>query len=173
MDPTAPFSAVDIQDIVIARLTVNPLLTSPLFLDTGTGGDAGRPAPQEVSFGPILDDDPGKAEPGQTLLALHLLGEGERDATMGGREAGTRYYASYFAALCYVGEANRDPAGKRQLGMLTRRVREALMQIRSDPTGGQLWYKNQFKRPVATLYQKGSAFRRSITFIEFYSKLRN
>lgn len=162
MDPTAPFSAVDIQDIVIAQLTSNPLLTSPLFLDTE----------EEVSFGPILDDDPGKAEPGQTLLALHLLGEGERDATMGGREAGTRYYASYFAALCYVGEANRDPAGKRQLGVLTRRVREALMQIRSDPTGGQLWYKNQFKRPVATLYQKGSAFRRSITFVEFHSRIR-
>ncbi len=148
----APFSAADIQDIVIAQLTASPLLS-------------------EYSS-EILDDDPGKAEPGQVLIALHLLGEGDRDATLGGREAGTRTYVSYFAALCYVGEANRDPAAKRQLTVLSRRVREVLMQLRSDPTGAQLWYKNQFKRPAATLYQKGSAFRRSITFIEFHSRIR-
>lgn len=168
-------TAADVQDAVI------PLLQSYAPL---TGGEA------PLFTGKILDDDPQAPDgPGDVQIALHLLAEGEQDAVPGPEGAGAQRYVSYFAALVYVGQANRDRATKRQLTLITGALRKALMQdggpdsmtglpgpcVRRDPhpVPVQRWYSNAFKAPVASLYQNGGAFRRSITFIEFYSKLRN
>lgn len=156
-------TAADVQDAVIPLLQAYAPLTggaTPLFT------------------GQILDDDPQAPDgPEDIKIALHLLAEGEQDATPGPETAGSQRYVSYFAALVYVGQANHDRAKKRQLTLLTGALRKALMQdgVRQDPlpVPVQRWYSNAFKAPVASLYQNGGAFRRSITFIEFYSKLRN
>jgi len=151
-------TAVDIQEAVIALMTASPALQS-------------LPPLAPLYDGAILDDDPAACQPGQALIALHLLAEGDADATTGGPVAGTRQYVTYFAALVYVGELDRSPAAKQRLARLTRSVREALMQCRQDDSGEQLWRTSRFKKP-ASLYQKGGSFRRSITFIEFSSRVR-
>jgi len=151
-------TAVDIQEAVIALMMASNALTTAVSA-----------AP--LYNGVILSDDPAACQPGQALIALHLLAEGDIDATLGGREAGTRQYITYFAALVYVGEQDRSSAAKQRCAALTRSVREALMQCRSDTSGAQRWGTNKFKSP-ASLYQKGGSFRRSITFIEFYSRVR-
>ncbi len=151
-------TAVDIQEAVIALMTASPALIAV-------------PPAGPLYDGAILDDDPAACQPGQALIALHLLAEGDADATTGGRDAGTRQYVTYFAALVYVGEQDRSPAAKQKLARLTRSVREALMQCRQDPSGAQLWRTSRFKKP-ASLYQKGGSFRRSVTFVEFYSRVR-
>lgn len=158
-----PFSAVDIQAAVIPLLQSFPALTEA----QGT-----TPA---LFTGQVLDDDPLAADgEGDIKIALHLLGEGDMDVSLGGADNGTRTYCSYFALLVYVGEANKSPVAKRTLSAVSRVAREALMQkaVRQDQSAQRLWYKNQFKKPVATLYQNGGAFRRSITFVQFLSRIR-
>jgi len=168
-------TAADVQDAVI------PLLQAFVPL---TGGAT------PLFTGQILSDDPKSSNgPDDVQIALHLLAESEQDAVPGPEGAGAQRYVSYFAALVYVGQANTDPAKRRQLTLITGTLRKALMQdggpdpitglpgpcVRCDPNPApvQRWYSNAFKAPVASLYQSGGAFRRSITFIEFYSKLRN
>lgn len=152
-------TAVDIQDAVIALMTASPALTPT------------DPAAAPLYDGAILSDDPAACQPGQAVIALHLLAEGDADATLGGKEAGTRHYVTYFAALVYVGEQDRSSAAKQRCASLTRSVREALMECRADASGAQLWRTSKFKSP-ASLYQKGGSFRRSVTFIEFHSRIR-
>lgn len=150
-------TAVDIQEAVIALLAASPSLA---------------PAGQPPLFdGVILDDDPTTCQANQAVIALHLLAEDDGNATTGGREAGTRRYISHFAALVYVGELDRSSQAKQRLARLSRALREALMQIRYDPSGDQMWDTSRFKKP-ATLYQKGGGFRRSVTFVEFSSRVR-
>ena len=151
-------TAVDIQEAVIALLAASPALQSPV----------GQPP---LFDGVILDDDPTTCQANQAVIALHLLAESDKEATTGGRAAGTRRYISHFAALVYVGEADRSSFAKRRLATLTRLLREALEQHSFDPSGQQMWDGMKFKQPT-TLYQKGGGFRRATTFVDFSSRIR-
>ena len=167
-----PVSGVDIQAAVIALLQASPFIAQASL----PGDTANTP----IFSGQILDDDPGAPDvvPGQPLavdIALHLLAEGDGYGTGGPAGSGSRRYITYFALIIYVGQnGKRDPVAKRRLAVLTRACREALMKnnVRVDPANPvQRWFSNAFKDDgPATVYQKDSGFRRSVTFINFYSR---